>query len=380
MDQNNILFIINSLAANGAERVLVKLLEHLPRLNRHLNLSLLVLEEVDNPLKIPQNVVIHSRGISPGRSNISKLAAIPIYATKIKKIVREYNISRVVSFLSRANYVNLLARKLQSPHTAIISERNIPSILYKTLGISDILNRVLKRILYPGAHSIIAISNGVKMDLRNNFSIDEKKIFVIYNPIDIDEIKSKRIEEIENQWLKNNIFLTIITVGRLEKPKNQELLITAFKMVAEKIPNSRLIIIGEGNLRNELKILVSRFRIDDKVEFTGYRQNPFAYMARADLFTLSSDTEGFGNVIIEAMACGCPVISTDCPSGPGEIITSGENGILTEPANMEDLSKAMIKLLQNNTIREKMIKNAYKRAEDFSLNKILKQYYQQICN
>jgi glycosyltransferase involved in cell wall biosynthesis len=126
--------------------------------------------------------------------------------------------------------------------------------------------------------------------------------------------------------------------------------------------------------------LTARLEIQNKVEFAGHQDNPHAYLARADLFVLSSNSEGFGNVIVEAMACECPVISTDCPSGPGEIMTHGTNGLLTPVNDVEKLSDGMLLLLKDNNLRKKLIKNALLHVKDFKLEMITQKYYDQLTD
>jgi glycosyltransferase involved in cell wall biosynthesis len=252
--------------------------------------------------------------------------------------------------------------------------------MYKSQRVVDIINRFLIGKLYPSSQSIIAVSYGVKRDLIENFNIPEEKVSVIYNPYDIDDIKIKSQEEVKHKWLNNQEYQTIITVGHLEKPKNYTLLIKAYKKAIEELPNARLIIIGEGSELKRLTNLVSIFDLTNKIDFTGKLKNPFSYISRADLFVLSSDTEGFPNVLVEAMICGCPVISTDCPSGPNEIIEHGKNGILVPTADEKAMSEAIISLIQDNELRNSLIAYAKYSAHNYSLEIILKQYYQVLSN
>ncbi len=138
--------------------------------------------------------------------------------------------------------------------------------------------------------------------------------------------------------------------------------------------NVYLIILGEGILRKELEILASKLNINKCVDFVGFKFNPYAWIAKADIFVLSSDFEGLPNVVIEAMACGTPVISTDCASGPNELITNGKNGILVPTVDENALAEAMGTLLRNENLRKKFSKRARKRAEDFRIEKIIPQY------
>jgi len=294
----------------------------------------------------------------------------------LKKLKKKNRIDTVISLLSRANYVNVLSRYFGSKHKCLLSERNLASLLYDSYRIRGKINRLLIRNLYPNCDRIIAISTGVKKDLEKNFNISEKKIEIIYNPIDIEDVAKLSKEKIKNEWLDNKLNKTIITVGRLDRNKNQALLIRAFKQVNELLPETRLLIIGEGQERNNLTTLITDMKINSKTQMLGLQNNPFTFLYRADLFVLSSDSEGFGNVILEAMACGCPVVSTNCQSGPNEIITDGKNGLLVPVNDTSALSDAILDVLQSAQLREKLVINANDRVSDFNLKKILNQYYQ----
>ena len=181
---------------------------------------------------------------------------------------------------------------------------------------------------------------------------------------------------IDHQWLNDPELINIVSLGRLERPKNQSLLIRAFQTVLIKNKNARLIIIGEGTERSYLAQLIEEFNLGAAISLIGQIDNPYSYLARADLFVLSSNTEGFPNVLVEAMICGCPVISTNCKSGPNEIITHGKNGILVSNGDVKAMSNAIISLIQNNELRNTLIKSAKRKLYDFSLDKIINQYYQ----
>jgi N-acetylgalactosamine-N,N'-diacetylbacillosaminyl-diphospho-undecaprenol 4-alpha-N-acetylgalactosaminyltransferase len=307
-----------------------------------------------------------------------KFIKLPFHALHLKRISKKENIKFVLSVLNRANYVNIITKLLGCKHKCLISERNTPSYVYSSYTLTDIINRFLIRKLYPNSDKIIAISEGVKTDLITNFNIPEKLIDVIYNPIDIDAIKKQSEEKIEHRWLNDESLKTIISVGRLEKQKNHTLLIRSFQEVRSRLPDTRLIILGEGNERKNLHQLLSDLKLESYVELPGVFDNPFAYLSKANVFVLSSDFEGFGNVIIEAMACNCPVISTDCPSGPNEIISNNENGILVPVGDRDKLSNAIISLLRNKPYRELLANNAQKRVRDFNLDNIMLKYEQSL--
>jgi glycosyltransferase involved in cell wall biosynthesis len=276
--------------------------------------------------------------------------------------------------------VNILSSFAGSPHRTIISERNTASIIYGKNTSMDLVNRFLIRKLYKKCAEIIAVSQGVKNDLVTNFNISEKNIFVIYNPFDIDKIKEAADKPLDHPWFGNSRYKVIISVGRLEEQKNYTMLIRSFQRVSSQLPEARLIIIGEGKERPVLIRLIKNLGLENRIDLVGQQDNPFMYLARADLFILSSVAEGFPNALLESMICGCPVISTDCLSGPNEIITNGQNGILVPVGDAETMSKAMISLLGDKNKRLQFIENAYLRAIEFNLEKIGKQYAEFLMN
>ena len=183
---------------------------------------------------------------------------------------------------------------------------------------------------------------------------------------------NKDIVPIDTEIFGNNV-KTIVSMGRLDYLKGFDILINAFSEVGRHNSNWQLLIIGDGPLKEELKLLTLKLDIQSKVKFLGNLRNPFTYLKKSDLFVLSSRSECFGNVIIEAMACGLPVISTYC-LGPTEIITHGVDGILTEGDNVNSLSDAMSDLIGNKNKRNNIKKNAIKRANQFRVNKIIPQW------
>ena len=165
----------------------------------------------------------------------------------------------------------------------------------------------------------------------------------------------------------------IVNIGRLSGQKGHTWLLEAFSIVRKQVP-SKLIIIGDGEDSQKLKNLARDLNIEKDVFFKGYQKNPYKYLSRAAIFVNSSLYEGFGCVIIEAMACGIPVVSTACPHGPAEIIKDNENGSLVAIADQKAMAAAIIKLLENREMRIKFSLEGKKRAGDFSADKIVREY------
>jgi N-acetylgalactosamine-N,N'-diacetylbacillosaminyl-diphospho-undecaprenol 4-alpha-N-acetylgalactosaminyltransferase len=368
-----VLFLINELGKGGAERVISSLLLYLTQSNSDYKFYLYLLEDAGEGYPIPESVNLLSDHKKPP-SNFFKFIYLPLHAIRVRKKVNKFEIDIILSFLNRANYVNTLSKVFGAKHKCLISERNTASLVYESSSLIDKANRLLIKILYPKSNLIIAISKGVKRDLIENFNIGKDKIVVIYNPVDIKTINNKASEYIKHSWLDDNSIYTLISIGRLEKQKNQKLLIKAFRIVNQNFPNTRLLILGEGSQRCQLQQLVVELNLNSFIELPGITDNPFAYLSRADVFVLSSSFEGFGNVIVEAMVCKCPVVSTDCLSGPSEIINHGKNGILVPVDNVEKLSASIIKLIEDKSYTGSLIRMASKRALDFRLEEIASQY------
>jgi glycosyltransferase involved in cell wall biosynthesis len=183
-------------------------------------------------------------------------------------------------------------------------------------------NVVMKTLMRRLCKNIICVSRPIATKLSKKYGIPEDKITVIHNPCDVETIlkmKNEPLDESE-QSLFDNCSPVIINVGRMVRAKGQWHLIRAFKYVSDEIQNARLIIRGDGPLRNYLTRLKDELGLQDKVIFLGWHSNPFKYLARSTLFCLPSLWEGFGNVVVESLACGLPVMSADCLSGPREIL------------------------------------------------------------
>ena len=229
------------------------------------------------------------------------------------------------------------------------------------------------RFLYSFADLFVANSYGIREYLVSLWKIPEEKIRVIHNGIDIKNINKLSFEKANHIWIKNNYNL-IISVGRLSEPKGYPYLLEALKIVNKKIP-VYLIIVGQGEEEEKLKKMAENISIDNKVDFIGFKHNPFKYMARANLFLLSSIREGFPNVLLEAMACRTPVVSTDVQYGPSEIIEDGVNGYLVPVANSTQLAEKILYVLENLEKQDNVIREARQTVEKkFTAHKMLKNY------
>jgi len=284
-----------------------------------------------------------------------------------------------ISAFPHINIVSIMARDLSGAKAkVVITEQITVSILKRTARnlsrrlVARFILPYLIRFIYPRAEAIICVSRGVADDLSKIIHSSDK-IGVIYNPIAISEIDKLAQDSVDHPWFFDLKIPVILMVGRLNKTKDYLNLLKAFKLVIQKRP-ARLTILGKGPEEKKIKLFAYKLGLSDNILFLGFQENPYKYMKRASVFVLSSFHEGFGNVIVEAMACGTPVVSTDCMSGPGEIIENGENGILVPVANYKALAEAVLKVLDNPFLARKLSEQGKKRAEYFSIERSVKKY------
>lgn len=327
------------------------------------------------------------------------------YVKKFKHAKEKNDIQITISFLTNPNIVSILSG---GNDKKIISERNYKSIQNKSDIDSIFKKNIYASIIrktYKHADAIVAVSQGVKEDLKRNFGIQGDKIKVIYNPYSIEKIQSMMKEEIDDEY--NFIFSNpvIINVGSLSYQKGQIHLIRAFSKVKENNNDIKLVILGTGKLECKLKKLAKELGLEDDIFFLGFQKNPFKYLNNSNIFVLTSLYEGFPNALVEAMACGLPIISTDCRSGPREILSPDSDfneeaidieyapyGLLlpvcneihdpNEPLYPEEikLAECMINLLKNDELCRKYSISAKKRAEDFNMKSIISQWEELLTN
>ena len=370
--------LVYSLASGGAERVVSILLE---RLGGIYNVTLVLMSN-DIFYPIPKNVnIIFLEQSSPFEFKLAKLFKLPILGWKYKKLLKQSSCDISLSFMNRPNYINIFAKLFGSHAKAVISERIAPSREYPSNSFKDIVSRFLIRFLYPKANLIIPNAKGIEHDLVALFGICRSNIQTIHNPLSLT---------IWPKGKQDNAMFTVVTVGRLQKQKNHTLLISAFaKLTSKKI---QLIIIGEGELKSELKQQIASLNLTSNIHLLGRKNNPQDYLAQADAFVFSSNYEGFPNVLLEALACSLPIISTDCKSGPREIlapstdftkqvqdeIERAEYGILTPTNNVEKMTEAIELLIEDKALRQSYADKAQNRAKDFEADKIIEQYIEAI--
>jgi glycosyltransferase involved in cell wall biosynthesis len=361
--------VIHSLKGGGSERVLINVLKGLDR--NEFSRTLVLYEGVfDYP--IPEDVEVRILNISTGRNIFKLTASFILKLFSLAALINKEKPDVIFSLLSSTNVAVTIAKLLSGIQCKlIISEHTYPSVNLENEIYGTITKGFMKRC-YHKADRIIAVSEGIKKDLIQNFHAQEDKTTVIYNPVNIKEIESLSAEKVEHPWFQEQIPL-IIAVGRLTKQKGYPYLLKAFSIVKKQL-KSRLVIIGEGEDRTTLVNMAIELGIKEDIEFFGFQKNPFKYMKNSSLFVLSSLYEGFPNVLLEAMALGLPIISTDCPSGPSEIIEDRKDGLLVPVKDDNSLAQAILEVLRNDELKKNLGREAKLRVEKFALNKITEKY------
>lgn len=256
-------------------------------------------------------------------------------------------------FLSAASHVNLVAlcayRAAGRPVPIVLRISNDPASNAARRSLPKRLLRArlgsLLSVLMPSADGIITVSNGVADNVARTFGVARERITTIYNPTITPELRRGLGAQLEHPWLAPGQPPVVLGVGRLKRQKDFATLIRAFARVRQERP-ARLVILGEGPKRQQLEELAASLGVATDVSLPGYESNPFAWMKRASVFVLSSAWEGLPGVLIEAMACGCPVVSTDCPSGPAEILDGGRYGPLVPVGDDAALAGAILATLE----------------------------------
>ncbi len=376
-----LLIFINTLQSGGAERVVSLLLGHLKDdFEIHLALYCNIIAYA-----IPPEIKILDLQQPLIQPRLIRLFKIPFLSYKVYRYCKKNNIKISVAFLYRPCYINALMKSLWGyKGKVIMCERtHQTTMLQNKSWLYRVFSKSMVMFSYKRADLVLANSYAMQTDLIENFKI-KTPVRVIYNPIDLNFIRTHK-DEVPDFVFDKNIF-HFVNVGGFRVEKNHILLLQAF-FILKNLP-CKLLIVGGGILEEELKQKVSDLGMKDKVIFCGFETNPFKYVSRSDCFVLSSDVEGFPNVLIEALACGKSVISTDCSSGPRELLAPatdlhhrainnyevGEYGILTPVNDITALAAAMKKMYEDAALRKQFEAKAAGRAQQFDVDEI-KQYF-----
>ncbi len=350
-----------ALQGGGAERMTINLVEHL---SLYFKIKLVLIKniiEYDTPPLLKEN--IKSLGhkklplklcyLSPGVLN-----SLILQAKTSDLVVGGLELS--------PTYVSFLTAKLAGrPFLSIVHSVLSEHITYSPLSF---IHFPLCKNIYKNCNQIIAVSNSVGNDLYKHFGIKEKKLKIILNPINIKYVQEMALAEPDLNLNKNNY---LVSVGRLSRQKGFDILIKAFsKMAPETRPD--LIILGEGSERASLSNLIKRLGLSKWVYMPGFIKNPYSIISRARAFVFPSRYEGFGIALLEAMACGIPIVASQI--SPIEEVCGKDGAIYFPPGNEEALSQAIVKISKDNTLRKNLIDIGLKRAKKLDIEKVAEKY------
>jgi glycosyltransferase involved in cell wall biosynthesis len=366
LNKRRILFVIPSLSGGGAERVFTHIINNLDRIRFE---PFLALGSIRGEFlrSISKDVTIYELGSERARGAVLSLL----------KLIWSLRPHTVVSTVGM-NFAAALSKPIMPRGTRVIlREGSSPTAFLKDVERQSparaTFYRKCYKHIYGLADAIICQSDFMRNDIQRNLMVPVEKLHRIYNPVNFDQIEKLSAEPV-NDFFDDAIRL--ITVGRLAFEKAHDILLKAFAIVHKINPNSTLTFLGEGEYRQFLENIAKDLKLNASVKFIGFQHNPYSYMKRADIFVLPSRYEGFSNVIVESLACGTPVVATDCPSAVREVITEGENGWLAQNENVESLAETINRAIierknfSAETIRQKC-------QLRFDIKQILPQYEKQ---
>ncbi|GJH13803.1 glycosyltransferase [Caballeronia novacaledonica] len=354
-NRREVIFHIPNLKGGGAERVAVEIAKHFVS-KGHTPVFFVHNDHAAYELPREIEVIVARKPGHIGRT-------LELFA-----ILRRRSPVAVLSFLPYANIISILAGILNRNRVRVVVSEHLAVSPSVTIGWKEKLKLALVRSLYQASHSIIAVSTGVSHDLRSLLKgRAPERIVVIYNPCYVPESAGTTRSE-------RNVRPKVLAAGRLTDQKGFDTLIRAFAVVRRNVTDATLVISGEGPQREVLESLVRELHLSDSVSLPGFARDINTHYESANLFVCSSRLEGFGNVIVEALSFGLPVVSTRCPHGPEEILQDGRFGRLVAVDDESGLAQAIIESLSSPVDEQALIA----RAKDFSLETIGDRYLEQV--
>ena len=329
---DQVALVIASMAGGGAERAVAKLASGFVRRGQAVDL---VLARAEGPFMAELDPAV--RIIDLGARRMAS-AVLPL-----SRYLRAERPAVVLSALDYVNVTTLAAVALSRVDVpVVVSERNtLSAALTQSTGLRSRWLPQLIRWAYPRADAVIAVSEGVADDLQQVCGLARSSIHVLNNPVVTKDVLRMREESMSHPWPPSSSSKVVLAAGRLIPQKDFATLIEAFAQV-RRTRCASLVILGEGPLRTELEQLAEQRGVRDDVFLPGFAENPYPAMCAADVFVLSSRWEGSPGVLIEAMSCGTPVVATDCPSGPRQILEDGRYGRLVPPGDVTAIAEGLL--------------------------------------
>lgn len=362
--QLKLAFFLPNLNGAGAERVLLNLAHGIAL--RDYDVDIVASSAQGKFLsRISPHINIVDLGVQRVRASILPLSS---YLRK--------NQPDVMMAALHANFAAILAKRLAAGKTKIVvtQHAHISTFSGNARNWRERVEPQFARYLFPQADHIIAVSQGVADDLSYSSKIERNQIDVIYNPVIMPSMEKMKHANIQHPWFDEGQPPVILGIGRLMPQKNFVDLIEAFAAVRKKRP-VRLMILGEGAERPMLEQHIQELGVEADVSLPGFVDNPYAYMTHADLFVLSSIFEGLPTVLVEALYCGLPIVATDCPSGPDEILDGGRYGHLTPTKDPQALADNIERALSGD-IPSPTIES----WQPYEMNRVVDQYLSVLTN
>ena len=350
---------IATMAGGGAEHAIARLADGLAERGYAVDLVLLRKDGPNLAQLAPDVQVIElgSRGV------FSAIRALAVYLRR----------RRPAGLLAAMTYPNLMAVLARfwsrAPVQVVLSEQNQPSSFFDGRKLARLKVYAYYSLIYRWADEVTAVSDGVGDDLARVARLRRDRVKTVYNPVVSDELTRQAAEPVDHPWFEPGQPPVLLAIGRLEPQKDFATLLRAFSRVRQN-RDTRLIILGDGQQRPALEQLRDELDLRQHVAMPGFAANPYAYLARSAMLVMSSAHEGLPTVLIEALACGTPVVSTDCPSGPHEILKGGELGPLVPVGDDAALAEAIERTLEKPIASD----NLRQRGADFSIRQSLDHY------
>lgn len=360
---NKICIVCPSFHGGGAEKVAINLANYFVSCGYNVDF---VVFRAEGPYKndLSSDIRVFNLDIKKAR-----FATFRYIIPRIRKYLKNEKPIYVLSVIRSANWAIGLATKFRPQRKKMkimFREANTLDGLTKNSSLRNKALLAMMRRTYATADCIIANSNDTKKDLIAHKIASSKDVQVIGNPVTINNLDLHTLHAPQHNWFKDENIAVVLAAGRLHPQKGFCNLIRAFAIVHKKIPSTRLFILGEGKERDNLKRLLHELKLSEVVSLYGFVDNPYPYYKFSNVFVLSSQWEGFGNVIVEAMSTGTPVVSTDCAGGPRMILKNGEFGNLVHLNDAEALADGIISTLKFPPDPNILIRRSF----DFSIQNI----------
>ncbi|EMA26359.1 glycosyltransferase [Haloarcula argentinensis] len=365
-DRPLLAFFIPDLSVGGAEQVAITIMNGLAERGYDIDL---LLSRANGELRSELSERVSIVELPPSKTPAVGVAA---HLPALISYLHRQKPAALFPHLEHPSIVCLIINRLLDAETTVIpTQHSAFGHEVEATSKDRIVERIVPR-LYPASDRIISVSEGVADSLVEQTPVDRDDVSVLHNPVDVERIRERASQPVDHRWVEDSDRDVVLFVGRHAGQKNLDGWVGAFERVVDKNPNARAIIAGKGQCRDDVMATVERRGLSDVVSLPGYVDNPYRYMAKADTFLLSSQYEGLPTVLIECLSVGCPIVSTDCPSGPREILSDGEFGTLVPVGDVDRLADAVCDTLADPPDPDRL----RSRADDFSPQPVFDEYEQ----